>query len=145
MAGILANTQGRRHYYGTIRWLAREKRPIIDYACGFSVNEIAIEDKGSGTALIQDLRNESIAGVPYPIAFVPDTDKVTRMHDPKYGPGSAKAAIRAHLEKLISLNKTRTDFREKFEELIESYNAGSLNIEDLFNQLISMRAIQKKT
>ena len=45
-----------------------------------------------------------------------------------------KAAIRAHLEKLIRLNKTRTDFREKFEELIESYNAGSLNIEELFNR-----------
>jgi type I restriction enzyme R subunit len=49
-----------------------------------------------------------------------------------------KAAIRAHLEKLISLNKTRTDFREKFEELIDSYNAGSLNIEELFNQLIAL-------
>ena len=46
-----------------------------------------------------------------------------------------KAAIRAHLEKLIRLNKTRTDFQEKFEELIESYNAGSRNIEDLFNEL----------
>jgi type I restriction enzyme, R subunit len=49
-----------------------------------------------------------------------------------------KAAIRAQLEKLIRLNKTRTDFREKFEELIESYNAGSLNIEDLFNQLVAL-------
>jgi len=49
-----------------------------------------------------------------------------------------KAAIRAQLERLISLNKTRADFREKFEELIESYNAGSLNIEDLFNQLIAL-------
>jgi type I restriction enzyme, R subunit len=49
-----------------------------------------------------------------------------------------KAAIRAHLEKLISLNKTRADFRETFEELIESYNAGSLNIEELFNQLITL-------
>jgi type I restriction enzyme R subunit len=44
-----------------------------------------------------------------------------------------KAAIRAHLEKLISLNKTRTDFQAKFEELIESYNTGSLNIEQLTN------------
>ena len=35
-----------------------------------------------------------------------------------------KAAIRAQLEKLIRLNKTRADFAEKFEELIESYNAG---------------------
>jgi type I restriction enzyme, R subunit len=49
-----------------------------------------------------------------------------------------KAAIRAQLEKLISLNKTRTDFRAKFEQLIESYNAGSLNIEDLFNQLVAL-------
>jgi type I restriction enzyme R subunit len=47
-----------------------------------------------------------------------------------------KAAIRAQLEKMIRLNKTRTDFRAKFEELIESYNAGSLNIEDLFNELV---------
>jgi hypothetical protein len=31
-----------------------------------------------------------------------------------------KAAIRARLEKLIRLNKTRADFAEKFEELIES-------------------------
>jgi len=33
-----------------------------------------------------------------------------------------KAAIRAQLEKLIRFNKTRTDYLEKFEELIESYN-----------------------
>ncbi len=49
-----------------------------------------------------------------------------------------KAAIRANLEKLIRLNKTRSDFREKFEELIESYNAGSRNIEDLFNELLAL-------
>jgi len=42
-----------------------------------------------------------------------------------------KAAIRAQLEKLISLNKTRTDLGKKFEELIEAYNSGSKNIEDL--------------
>ncbi len=43
-----------------------------------------------------------------------------------------KAAIRAQLEKLIRLNKTRTNFADKFEELIESYNSGSRNIEELF-------------
>ena len=42
-----------------------------------------------------------------------------------------KAAIRAQLERLIRLNKTRTDFLQKFEELIESYNTGSRNIEEL--------------
>jgi type I restriction enzyme R subunit len=47
-----------------------------------------------------------------------------------------KAAIRAMLEKLIHLNRTRADFAEKFEELIESYNSGSRNIEELFQELL---------
>jgi type I restriction enzyme R subunit len=42
------------------------------------------------------------------------------------------------LEKLIQLNKTRADFAEKFEELIESYNAGSRNIEQLFEELVKL-------
>jgi len=49
-----------------------------------------------------------------------------------------KAAIRAQLEKLIRLNKTRADFAEKFEELIESYNTGSRNIGDLFEELVKL-------
>jgi type I restriction enzyme R subunit len=47
-----------------------------------------------------------------------------------------KAAIRAQLEKLIRLNRTRMDFQEQFEKLIESYNAGSRNIEELFEELV---------
>jgi type I restriction enzyme, R subunit len=47
-----------------------------------------------------------------------------------------KATIRAQLEKLVRLNKTRADFAEKFEELIESYNTGSRNIEELFEELL---------
>jgi type I restriction enzyme R subunit len=49
-----------------------------------------------------------------------------------------KGAIRAQLEKLIRLNQTRADFAEKFEELIESYNAGSRNIEELFEELLEL-------
>ncbi len=47
-----------------------------------------------------------------------------------------KAAIQAQLEKMIQLNRTRADFAEKFEVLIESYNAGSRNIEELFEELL---------
>ncbi|MDP2323802.1 MAG: DUF3387 domain-containing protein, partial [Gammaproteobacteria bacterium] len=46
-----------------------------------------------------------------------------------------KAAVRAKLDQLIQLNRTRTDFAEKFEALIESYNAGSRSIEQLFDEL----------
>jgi hypothetical protein len=49
-----------------------------------------------------------------------------------------KAAIRAQLEKLTRLNQTRADFAEKFEELIESYNTGSRNIEELFEELVKL-------
>jgi type I restriction enzyme R subunit len=49
-----------------------------------------------------------------------------------------KAAIRAKLDKLVRLNRTRADFAEKFEALIESYNAGSRNIEQLFEELLKL-------
>ena len=49
-----------------------------------------------------------------------------------------KAAIRAQLEKMIRLNRTRADFAEKFKALIESYNAGSRSIEELFAELVKL-------
>lgn len=49
-----------------------------------------------------------------------------------------KAAIRAQLEKMIQLNRTRADFAEKFEALIESYNAGSRTIEELYEELLHL-------
>jgi len=49
-----------------------------------------------------------------------------------------KAAIRARLEKMIQLNRTRADFAEKFEALIDSYNAGSRSIEELFAELMDI-------
>ncbi len=49
-----------------------------------------------------------------------------------------KAAIRAQLAKLIQLNRTRADFADKFEALIESYNAGSRSIEELFAELMRL-------
>ena len=49
-----------------------------------------------------------------------------------------KAAIRAQLDKLIELNRTRADFAERFEALIESYNAGSRSIEELFQELLKL-------
>lgn len=49
-----------------------------------------------------------------------------------------KAAIAAKLENLVRLNRTRADFAEKFEALIESYNNGSRNIEQLFEELLKL-------
>jgi type I restriction enzyme R subunit len=49
-----------------------------------------------------------------------------------------KAAIRAQLDKMIQLNRTRADFAEKFEVLIESYNIGSASIEALYAELLAL-------
>ncbi|MFJ4067003.1 type I restriction endonuclease subunit R [Pseudomonas sp. NPDC089996] len=49
-----------------------------------------------------------------------------------------KAAIRTKLEGMIQRNRTRADFAEKFEALIESYNAGSRSIEELYQELLDL-------
>jgi len=49
-----------------------------------------------------------------------------------------KAAIRVQLERMIQLNRTRADFGAKFEELIESYNAGSRSVEELYEELVKL-------
>ncbi len=48
-----------------------------------------------------------------------------------------KAAIRATLDKIVHMHRAlRTDYQQKFEELIASYNAGSMNIDQLFAALL---------
>jgi type I restriction enzyme R subunit len=49
-----------------------------------------------------------------------------------------KAAIGAKISQMVRQNKTRTDFAEKFTMLIESYNTGSRNIEQLFQELLEL-------
>jgi type I restriction enzyme R subunit len=49
-----------------------------------------------------------------------------------------KLAVRAQLEKMVQANPTRVDYLAKFEELIETYNNGSRNIDDLFRELIAL-------
>src|SRR5207244_3225034 len=52
-----------------------------------------------------------------------------------------KAAVRARLERLIRLNRTRIDFLEQFEQLLESYNNGSRNIEEMLEQLLHFTSL----
>lgn len=55
------------------------KRRVVELARHWNPRTIIIEDKGSGTSLIQQLRSEP-NGIPYPVAFVPKEDKITRLH-----------------------------------------------------------------
>lgn len=49
--------------------------------------------------------------------------------------------MRTQLERMVRLNRTWADYLEKFQELIESYNAGSRNIEDIFKELLDLSKI----
>lgn len=47
----------------------------------------------------------------------------------------------AQLEPMVLLNRTRADYLEKFQELIDGYNAGSLNIDEIFKELLALSKI----
>ena len=53
-------------------------------------------------------------------------------------PGHGCSGVFWQLEKMIRLNRTRADFAEKFEALIERYNAGSATIEALYAELLAL-------
>ena len=38
---------------------------------------------------------------------------------------------------MVRLNRTRMDYLERFQRMIDEYNAGSMNIDEFFKQLVS--------
>ena len=48
-----------------------------------------------------------------------------------------RGALDSKLQKLIKFNRTRMDYLDKFQKMIDEYNAGSLNIEEFFKQLVA--------
>lgn len=49
-----------------------------------------------------------------------------------------KAAVKKELTVLVERNRTRSDYLSKFEELIEDYNSGSRNIDEIFRELLGL-------
>jgi predicted phage terminase large subunit-like protein len=75
----------RRDYYLLSLFRARLGFPdlvrkVVEHARHHRAEVLLIEDKASGTPLIQQLQAIRTVGVPYPIAIVPKLDKVTRAH-----------------------------------------------------------------
>jgi len=46
-----------------------------------------------------------------------------------------KGAVARKLTSMVRLNRTRVDYLEKFQQMIEDYNSGSLNVEEFFCRL----------
>jgi type I restriction enzyme R subunit len=47
-----------------------------------------------------------------------------------------KATVARHLHKMVRLNRTRIDYLERFQRMIDEYNSGSINVEELFRRLM---------
>lgn len=47
-----------------------------------------------------------------------------------------RGLINSSLEKMVRLNKTRVDYLEKFQRMIDEYNQGAANTEEFFEQLL---------
>jgi type I restriction enzyme R subunit len=98
----------------------------IDELLDESITGIHIREDGPGAIDLSKINFEALAN-----RFKKSDHKNTDL-------AALKAAIAARLEKMVRLNRTRTDFSEKFESLIESYNNGSRNIEQLFEELLKL-------
>ncbi len=47
-----------------------------------------------------------------------------------------KNAVARQLQKMVRLNRARMDYLERFQRMIDEYNAGSLNVEEFFRRLM---------
>ncbi len=55
-----------------------------------------------------------------------------------------KGLINAKLNKLVRLNKSRIDFAERFQKLIDEYNSGALNVELMFDKQQAVETVRKQ-
>jgi type I restriction enzyme, R subunit len=103
---------------------------------------------------IQELLDQSIAAVPFTIGEKKgsyfdlskiDFEALKKKFDKKKPTNTdlehLKAAVKAQLERMVLLNRTRADYLERFQEMIDGYNAGSRNIEEIFKELLALSNI----
>ncbi len=48
-----------------------------------------------------------------------------------------RGAVHARLLRLVRLNRTRMDYLQRFQQLIDEYNSGSLNVDEFFKRLVA--------
>ena len=48
-----------------------------------------------------------------------------------------RGMLQRKVQAMVRFNRTRIDFAEKFQKMIDEYNAGTLNLEEFFRQLVN--------
>lgn len=108
---------------------------------------IPVADISSVKEAIEDLLDESIASEGYiiqpggqlvdltEIDFEALKEKFAKTRK-RTEAEKLRGSINSKLKRMIRLNRTRMDYLDKFEEMIDEYNAGSLNVDEFFNRLV---------
>jgi type I restriction enzyme R subunit len=91
-----------------------------------SIVGTVIKEGGAATLDLSKIDFEALAN-----RFKKSTKKSTELE-------VLRVAVEAQLNRVLEENPTRTDFGEKFQSLIDEYNSGSRNIEQLFEQLLKL-------
>jgi len=100
---------------------------------------------------VEALLNDSIATEGYRIGGIPHSDPLINLSEidfaalqEKFADGEKhseaeklKRLIAFNLARLVTANRSRINFMEKFQQLIDEYNTGSRNIESFFKELVA--------
>ncbi len=101
---------------------------------------------------VEELLDRSVAAKAYIIKAGKPEQKLLDLREidfKKLKEKFEKAKKRTEIEKLRSMiemkihamivyNRSRIDYMEKFQQLIDDYNAGSLNVEEMFDELVQL-------
>jgi type I restriction enzyme, R subunit len=134
---------------GSIRALAdyirnRSDPPDISHVMQ-GIQELLDRSIGAEPFKIKDTSANKASGVQGIDLSTIDFEKLANRFEKKKPTSSdlerLKAAVKAQLERMVRLNRTRADYLEKFEALIEAYNSGSRNIEEIFKDLVALSRV----
>jgi type I restriction enzyme R subunit len=116
-------------------------------------SELPKADIGGVMGQVEDLLDESVAAKAYVIhAAETDTtdhivdlsqidfealaDRFTRTTHKRTEAEKLKALLSGQIVRMVRVNPTRIDYMERFQALIDAYNAGSINVEKFFEKLM---------
>lgn len=161
---LIDSDAAKRDYLGRARVVVRVYKTILPDAAAveFSPNAVLISvlaerirslmpkpDISSIMQDVEDLLDRSVAPIPYEPPEEPeiidigqiDFDKLREKFDTGKKRTEAerlRALLSQKLAQMVARNPTRTDFLERFQNLIDGYNTGSQNIEAFFNALMRL-------
>ena len=163
---LLETDETKRTFLGMARGVSRVYRAILPDPVAAQVapdavlisvigqkikNQTPAPDISHVIQQVEDLLDRSVAPVPYVIPEEPEEPLVDLSQidfeklKEKFAKGrqrteaeKLRALLNQKLEAMVARNHSRADFLERFQKLIDAYNAGSLNIQAFFAELVKL-------